>query len=140
MASQELTARVDSWIWSVRLVTTRSQATAACRAGHVHLNGDRVKPAHAVRAGDTVRVRHGGHERIVVVTRVLSKRTSAAVAGECFIDHSPPPAPRDVAAVGARDRGAGRPTKRDRRALERLRDHEKRQRTSSSPPDTPSHG
>ncbi len=107
MASQELTARVDSWIWSVRLVTTRSQATAACRAGHVHLNGDRVKPAHAVRAGDTVRVRHGGHERIVVVTRVLSKRTSAAVAGECFIDHSPPPVH-----PGCRGGGCPRPWRR----------------------------
>jgi ribosome-associated heat shock protein Hsp15 len=121
MASQEETARVDIWIWSVRLVKTRSQATAACRAGHVRLNGERVKPAHGVRAGDEVRVRQAGHERIVVVARIIGKRVSAAIAGECFIDRSPPPPAREeVPAVGVRARGAGRPTKRDRRALERL--------------------
>ncbi len=123
MASQELTARVDSWIWAVRLLATRSQATAVCRAGHVHLNGERVKAAHAVRVGDTVRVRHDGHERIVVVTRILSKRTSATVAGECFIDQSPPPTREATASVAIRDRGTGRPTKHDRRAMERLRHH-----------------
>ncbi len=122
MASGEETARVDSWIWSVRLVKTRSQAAAACRAGHVRLNGERVKPAHMVRAGDEVRVRQAGHERIAVVTRIVSKRVGAAVAGECFIDRSPPPTREGVAVVGVRDRGAGRPTKRDRRALERLRE------------------
>lgn len=123
MTSGEETARVDSWIWSVRLVKTRSQAAEACRAGHVRINGDRVKPAHAVRTGDEVQVRLAGQERIVVVTRVLTKRVGATVAGECFIDRSPPPPMREsIAAVGMRDRGAGRPTKRDRRALERLRD------------------
>jgi ribosome-associated heat shock protein Hsp15 len=121
MASQEQTARVDSWIWSVRLVKTRSQAAAACRAGHVRVNGERVKPAHVVRAGDQVRLRQAGREKIVVATRILSKRVSAAVAEDCLVDHSPPPNPESVAAVGLRERGAGRPTKRDRRALERLR-------------------
>jgi ribosome-associated heat shock protein Hsp15 len=122
MASQEDAARVDSWIWSVRLVKTRSQATEACRAGHVHVNGQRVKPAQTVRAGDEVRVRLAGHERIAVVVRVISKRVGAGVAGECFVDRSPPPPTREsVAAAGVRDRGAGRPTKRDRRALDRLR-------------------
>ncbi|AEH07864.1 MULTISPECIES: RNA-binding S4 domain-containing protein [Protofrankia] len=125
MAAQEGSVRVDAWIWSVRLVSTRSQATEACRAGHVHLNGERVKPAHTVRTGDEIRVRHAGRERTIVVTRLLSKRVSATVAGECFIDRSPPPAREGVAAAGARDRGAGRPTKRDRRALERLRNRDR---------------
>ncbi|MGF7236751.1 MAG: RNA-binding S4 domain-containing protein [Frankia sp.] len=120
MASQELSARVDSWIWSVRLVKTRSQAAAACRAGHVRVNGERVKPAHLVRVGDEVRLRHDGRQRIVVATRILSKRVGASVAEECLIDHSPPLVTEDASAVGVRDRGAGRPTKRDRRALERL--------------------
>jgi ribosome-associated heat shock protein Hsp15 len=115
--------RVDSWVWSVRLVATRSEAAAACRAGHVRINGERVKPAHVVRVGDEVRVRHDGRERIVAVTRVLRKRVGAAVAVECFVDRTPPPPTSEVTAVaGIRDRGAGRPTKRDRRALERLRD------------------
>ena len=114
--------RVDSWIWAVRLVKSRSQASEACRGGHVKINGDRVKPAHHVRLGDEVRLRLDGRERVVVATRLISKRVGAPIAAECFTDHSPPPPPREQAVpVAARDRGAGRPTKRERRALERLR-------------------
>jgi len=116
------TVRVDSWIWSVRLVKTRSMGATACRGGHVRVNGERVKPAHTVRVGDEVRLRHDGRERVVVVKRVIRKRVGAAVAAECLVDNSPPPPPREaVAPAGVRDRGAGRPTKRDRRDLERLR-------------------
>ncbi|UGY90582.1 RNA-binding S4 domain-containing protein [Streptomyces gobiensis] len=124
MASDQGTVRVDSWIWSVRLTKTRSLAASACRAGHVRVNGERVKPAHAVRPGDEVRLRHAGRERIVVISRLVRKRVGAAVAAECFVDNSPPPPAReDILAVGHRDRGAGRPTKRERRDLERLRGH-----------------
>ncbi|RLU92238.1 RNA-binding protein [Streptomyces griseocarneus] len=125
MASEESgTVRIDSWIWSVRLTKTRSQAATACRAGHVRVNGERAKPAQAVRTGDEVRVRLAGHERIAVVSKVINKRVGAPVAAECYVDNSPPPPPREhVAAVAVRDRGAGRPTKRDRRELERLQGH-----------------
>lgn len=116
--------RVDSWIWCVRLTKTRSLAATACRAGHVRVNGERVKPAQAVRPGDEVRLHHAGRERVVVVSKVVNKRVGAAIAVDCFVDNSPPPPPReDVLALGLRDRGAGRPTKRDRRELERLRLH-----------------
>jgi ribosome-associated heat shock protein Hsp15 len=113
--------RVDSWIWSVRLTRTRSAASGACRAGHVRVNGIRVKPAHAVRAGDEVRLHYEGRDRVVVVQRVITKRAGAFVAAECYIDNSPPPPPREEAvAVAARDRGAGRPTKRERRSMEKF--------------------
>ncbi|WP_455357482.1 RNA-binding S4 domain-containing protein [Streptomyces sp. SYSU K217416] len=122
MASDEGTVRVDSWIWSVRLTKTRSQAAAACRAGHVRVNGDRAKPAQPVRTGDEVRLYHAGRERVVVVSRLVSKRVGPPVAVECFVDNSPPaPTREEAAAVGHRDRGTGRPTKRDRRELEQLR-------------------
>jgi ribosome-associated heat shock protein Hsp15 len=115
------TGRVDSWIWAVRLTKTRSMASTACRAGHVRVNGARVKPAQIVRAGDEVRLRHAGHERVVVVTRVITKRVGPPVAAECYIDNSPPPPPREeLVAVAARPRGAGRPTKRERRSMEKL--------------------
>ncbi|MFH8790532.1 RNA-binding S4 domain-containing protein [Streptomyces roseoverticillatus] len=113
--------RVDSWIWSVRLTKTRSAAGTACRAGHVRVNGERAKPAQPVRAGDEVRVRLAGRERVVVVSRLITKRVGAPVAAECYVDNSPPEPPREqVAVVAVRDRGTGRPTKRDRRDLERL--------------------
>lgn len=113
--------RVDSWIWSVRLTKTRSQAATACRGGHVRVNGERVKPAHALKAGDEVRLFHAGRERIVVVSRIIRKRVGAPAAVQCYVDNSPPPPPRELTApMGVRDRGAGRPTKRDRREMERL--------------------
>ena len=120
--SEEESVRADVWLWSVRLVKTRSMATAACRAGHVRVNDQRVKPASVVRAGDEVRLRHGGRERVVVVRVIVRKRVGAPVAEKCFTDNSPPPPPREaLIPIGLRQRGAGRPTKRDRRELERLR-------------------
>lgn len=116
------TVRIDSWIWAVRLIKTRSLGATACRGGHVRVNGERVKPAHAVHVGDEVRLRHEGRERVVIVKRLIRKRVGAPVATQCYIDNSPPPPPREaVAPVGLRDRGTGRPTKRDRRETERLR-------------------
>ena len=115
------TGRVDSWIWSVRLTRTRLAASGACRAGHVRVNGVRVKPAHAVRAGDEVRLRYEGRERVVVVQRVITKRVGAPVAVECYIDNSPaPPSREETIPVAVRDRGAGRPTKRERRSIEKF--------------------
>lgn len=118
---QAAPGRVDSWIWSVRLAKSRSAASTACKGGHVRVNGARVKPAHVVRPGDEVRVRQGDRDRIVIVTKVITKRVGAPAAAECYIDNSPPPPPREaIAPVGVRDRGAGRPTKRDRRSIEKL--------------------
>lgn len=113
--------RVDSWLWAVRLVKSRSQATAACRAGHVLVNGAKAKAAAAVHVEDTVEARIGGRVRLVVVRRLLVKRVGADIAAGCFLDHSPAaPAASSQTPVGRRDRGAGRPTKRDRRAIDRL--------------------
>lgn len=114
-------ARVDSWTWAVRLFKTRSAAAEACRAGHVRVNGTTAKPAQPVRLGDEIKIRHAGLERIVVVERIIHKRVGPPIAAQCLIDRSPPPPPREVlAALPQRDRGAGRPTKRERRETDRL--------------------
>jgi len=117
-----LTARVDSWAWGVRLFKTRSMATAACRAGHVRVNGDKAKASQSLRIGDEVRVRTDGFDRILIVSRLLIKRVGATVAAECYEDQTPPPPPREERTlVPTRDRGAGRPTKRERRVMEEFR-------------------
>ncbi|MGP3974492.1 RNA-binding S4 domain-containing protein [Streptomyces sp. 8N114] len=122
MTADEGSVRVDSWIWSVRLTKTRSQAATAARGGHVKVNGERVKAAHALRVGDEVRVRQSGRERIVIVKRLIKKRVGAPIAVACYEDKSPPPpTPVEVPVIARRERGAGRPTKRDRRELDRLR-------------------
>lgn len=87
----------------------------------MRVNGVAVKPAHQIKPGDEIRVRVSGLERIVVVERVITKRVGAPVAAQCMIDRSPPPPdPQVVAAQPRRDRGSGRPTKRERRETDRL--------------------
>ncbi|WP_159944876.1 MULTISPECIES: RNA-binding S4 domain-containing protein [unclassified Nocardiopsis] len=113
--------RVDRWLWAVRLAKTRSEAAQACRGGHVRVNDRPAKPATAVKAGDEVRVRLHGTTRVIDVGHVIEKRVGAPIATRCYVDRTPAPPPHAAGPVIRRDRGAGRPTKRDRRMLERLR-------------------
>lgn len=115
------TTRIDRWLWAVRLCKTRSDATDACRGGHVKVNGVSAKAATQVHVGDRVDARLIGRDRIVEVARLIDKRVGAAIAAECLIDDSPPPPERGAAPIFERDPGAGRPAKRDRRALDHLR-------------------
>ncbi|MCB7136134.1 RNA-binding S4 domain-containing protein [Cellulosimicrobium marinum] len=122
MRSETTSVRVDSWLWAVRVFKSRSQATAAVKAGHVRVNGERAKPATSVKVGDRVVVRGGVVEKVLVVEKLLVKRVSAAMAAEAVTDQSPPPPPRELRVpLAVRDRGAGRPTKRERREIDRLR-------------------
>ncbi|WKD57393.1 Heat shock protein 15 [Corynebacterium capitovis DSM 44611] len=114
--------RIDVWLWAVRIFKTRSQAAEAVRAGHVKINDQAVKPATQVVPGERVRVWKDHRYLEFEVTGTTSKRVGAPLARSMYIDVSPPSPPRDVcAALPVRDRGAGRPTKKDRRAIDRLR-------------------
>jgi ribosome-associated heat shock protein Hsp15 len=113
--------RVDRWVWAIRLYKTRSEATDACRGGHVKVNGASAKPATPVRVGDRVEARVRGADRFVEVTEVIDKRVGAAVAADAFVDHTPPAPEVDRTRVADRERGTGRPTKRERRQLDRWR-------------------
>ena len=116
------TTRVDKWLWAVRIYKTRSDATDACRAGHVTVNRVGAKAATLVKPGDAVEARAPSGERVLEVTSVLEKRAGAAIAQACYIDHTPPPPAEGTGPLNfARERGAGRPTKRDRRQLDRAR-------------------
>ena len=115
------TVRVDVWLWAVRLYKTRSAATAACRGGHVRVNRAAAKAATPVKVGDRIEA-FVERERILEVATLIDKRVGAAVAAKCLIDHSPPaPVVKRQPPVFVRERGAGRPTKRERRELDRLR-------------------
>lgn len=116
------TVRVDSWLWAVRVYKTRSAATTACRAGHVRVNGEKAKAAQPIRVGDELRVRIAGFDRILVAKQLLTKRVGAPLAAAAVDDRTPAREP--VAQLAVRDRGAGRPTKRERREIDRLHGRE----------------
>ena len=115
--------RVDQWLWAVRIYKSRSIASDACKGGHVTVNGRSAKPASSVRIGDRVEAYAGERQRVLEVVKLIDKRVSAPLAAECLLDHSPPPPPREayVRPLFSRDPGTGRPTKRDRRQLDRFR-------------------
>ncbi len=113
--------RLDRWLWAVRLSKTRPDAAAACRGGHVRVNDRPAKPATPVHPGDEVRARVHDVTRVVEVVRVIQKRVGAADAATCFVDRTPAPPPEATIPVARRARGAGRPTKRERRVLDAFR-------------------
>jgi ribosome-associated heat shock protein Hsp15 len=114
-------ARVDVWLWAVRIYKTRAAATAACRGGHIRVNRGAAKASTPVKVGDRVEA-FVERERILEVRVIIDKRVGAAVAATCLVDHSPPaPVVKRQPRVFVRERGTGRPTKRERRQLDRLR-------------------
>jgi ribosome-associated heat shock protein Hsp15 len=108
-------------VWAIRLYKTRSDATDACRGGHIKVNGTTAKPATTVGVGDRVHARVHGVDRDLEVVEVIDKRVGAPIAAGCYVDHTPPPTEEDRTSVAERERGAGRPTKRDRREIDRWR-------------------
>jgi ribosome-associated heat shock protein Hsp15 len=112
--------RIDVWLKLVCLVKHRGEAAEACRGGHVKINAQRVKPATAVRENDVVEVLQGDHYRRVIVKGLPEKQVSKEVARTMYIDETPKPQV-DIARGVFRERGSGRPTKRQRRDIERLK-------------------
>lgn len=121
MSETAAETRIDRWLCAVRMVKTRPLATELCEAGHVRVNGKQAKPSTKVRAGDRVEAYIAERDRILEVVRPIESRVGAPVAVTCYIDHSPEPAePESVPGI-VRVRGEGRPEKRLRRELERIR-------------------
>jgi ribosome-associated heat shock protein Hsp15 len=115
--------RIDRWLWCARLFKTRSAAAAAVRAGHVRLNGQRIKPAHAVRIGDSLTVQHGEVERAFTIAAIPVRRGPAPEAAASYVE-TPESIERRRVATEQRalwsvlqPPTAGRPDKRTRRLL-----------------------
>lgn len=123
MGERSESLRVDRWLWAARVFRTRSLAAAACDGGKVDVNGQAARPARAVRPGDVLRVTVGpGRRRILKVAALDDRRGPAAAARALYEDLTPPAPPRvRPAPPPFRPPGAGRPTKRERREIERLR-------------------
>jgi ribosome-associated heat shock protein Hsp15 len=113
--------RIDKWLWHARVVRTRSAAAALVGAGHVRVNAARIDAAsRLVRPGDVVTIALDRNVRVLKVAGFAERRGSADVARPLFEDLTPPPAPAAEPAAGSRAQGAGRPTKRERREIDRL--------------------
>lgn len=116
--------RIDRWLWSVRLFKTRSAASDACAKGRISIGDDSVKPARKVSVGEVIEVRRPDFTETYRVERTIEKRVGAPIAVECYTDLSPERPVKvkpDVPFYAVRARGEGRPTKRDRREIDRLR-------------------
>ena len=121
--------RVDKWLWAARFYKTRSLAAEAIGGGKVLVGGERVKPARLLQSGDEVRLRMGPYEHVIIVRDVSERRGPASVAVTLYEETTESRAARDklaeqlrMAPTGFVFEDKGRPTKRDRRDIERLRD------------------
>lgn len=121
-----LKVRIDKWLWSVRAYKTRTEATNACSSGKVKIEGKRVKAAQMLTTGEVVEFKKAGNQKIYKVLRLIQKRVGAQIAQECYEDLSPPEIreeklPSAFYDYPKREKGAGRPTKKERRKLDRFK-------------------
>lgn len=122
MAEEKEKLRLDKYLWAIRVFKTRSLATEACKAGRIKLNGTSVKPSQVVRVGDIYSVQKGAEKKIVQVTGLLEKRMDAKSVQGFYEDLTPAVDPSHLHPVLVRDRGTGRPTKKDRRDIDEVRE------------------
>lgn len=117
--------RIDKYLWAIRIFKTRTLATEACKAGRVKMDGQNIKPSHEVKVGETYNVSKGIERKVIKVTGLLTNRVDAKTAVNFYDDLTPVEETHGFksmfhAPVLRRDRGTGRPTKRDRREIDDL--------------------
>ena len=122
-----LQIRIDKWLWSVRLFKTRSMATDACNAGKVKMNGVNLKPSKEVRSDEIYNIKIGQLDKTVQVLDAPKSRINAALVPNFYLDLTPEEEYNRVKSLRTtfeyREHGDGRPTKRDRRQIEYLKDY-----------------
>lgn len=123
-SATDTSVRLDRWLWAARMFRSRTLAASACDGGKVHVNGASAKPHKALRVGDRLMVTTEGGLRELEVRVLSERRGPAEQARLLYEDFTPPPPPRARREPPPlqREPGSGRPTKRDRRQLDRLRD------------------
>ncbi|MFN8237188.1 MAG: RNA-binding S4 domain-containing protein [Chitinophagales bacterium] len=118
--------RIDKWLWAVRVYKTRTLATDACNAGKIKIDGVAVKPSYMLKSGQTVHMNRQGEKWIYKVLKLIEKRVGAPLAVTCFQDLTPPEEKNKLLFPSVfyevRDKGAGRPTKKDRREIDKFKD------------------
>ncbi len=121
--------RIDKWLWSVRIYKSRTLATDACKSGKVKIAGESVKPSYSLQRGEEVEVRKNSFNFRYKVIDLIEKRVSAPLAQACYEDHTPEEELNKFndwfvgkAAAERRERGAGRPTKKERRNIDRFKE------------------
>ena len=121
--------RIDKWLWAVRIFKSRTLSGDSVRSGKVRINDAPVKPSTAVTVGDRVVVQKNGFNLEYEVLRLIDKRVGAPIAATCYVDHTPAEELNKykdwfVGKAGSefREKGAGRPTKRERRSITRFKD------------------
>jgi ribosome-associated heat shock protein Hsp15 len=120
--------RVDKWLWSVRIFKSRSIATKVCKAGRVKLNERILKPSYELTIGDIIQVHKEGFFMLFKVEKLIEKRVSATLARPCYQNLTPEEELKKYdswyvgkSGIEKRERGAGRPTKKDRREIEEFK-------------------
>lgn len=118
--------RIDKYLWAVRLYKTRSIATEACRSGRVKMNGVALKPSHEIKVGEVYELSIEQMHRVVEVKNLLGNRVSAKLVLDFMLDRTPQEEYERIQMIRQysfehRDRGVGRPTKRDRREIDELK-------------------
>jgi ribosome-associated heat shock protein Hsp15 len=127
MEQKEEPIRIDKWLWAARLFKTRSLAVDAIKGGKVKIDGNPIKPSREVKVGDVIQVQIEQLHKVVEVKTVIKNRVSAKQVPEVYNDLTPKEEYERIEFMNAykaewRDRGAGRPTKKERRMIERLKD------------------
>ncbi|GAA5220527.1 RNA-binding S4 domain-containing protein [Membranihabitans marinus] len=120
--------RIDKWLWATRIFKSRTQANTATKKGHILLNGDKAKPSSTVKEGDELLVKKNGYNYEFRVEKIIDKRVSATIAVNCYKNITPEDELRkfDTNYIGkgkieTREKGLGRPTKKDRRSLDEFK-------------------
>ncbi|MBK9330505.1 MAG: RNA-binding S4 domain-containing protein [Sphingobacteriales bacterium] len=118
--------RIDKWLWAVRIYKTRTLATDACNAGKIKIDGVAVKPAFLIKVGQTIHISRQGEKWVYKALKLIEKRVGAVIAAACLEDLTPPEERNKLLFPSVfyevRDKGVGRPTKKDRRDIDRFKD------------------